>query len=116
MSTHNILREILDEFGGNSAYSGLHGGKGWTIDQQTLWSLVKDNVQKIQFERYSDRQTGHRRLDRSHHRGILKWLVLPLVFFGCYHDYHVHHPVHSNHKFINIVIRVRNAGLAMSKS
>ena len=111
-----ILRVILDRFGGNSAYSGLHGGEGWTIDQQVLWGLVQDNVHKIQFERFADHESGHRRLDRIHHRSLLKWLILPLVFFGFYHDYHVHHPVDSNRKYIKMVIRVRNFGLGMNKS
>jgi hypothetical protein len=114
--TQNILRGILDKFGGNSVYSGLHGGKGWTIDQQLLWSLVQDNVLKIQFERFADSQSGHRRLDRIHHRGLVKWLILPLVFLGFYHDYHVHHPVDSNRKYINMVMRVRNFGFGMNKS
>ena len=115
-STQNILRDILDGFGGNSAYSGLHGGKGWTIDQQVLWSLVQDNVQKIQLERFADHESGHRRLDRIHHRGLLKWLILPFVFFGYYHDYHVHHPVDSNRKYISMVIKVRNRGFRLNKS
>ena len=115
-STQKILRVILDGFGGNSAYSGLHGGNGWTIDQQVLWGLVQDNVRKIQFQHFADHESGHRRLDRIHHRGLLKWLILPFVFFGCYHDYHVHHPVDSNRHYINMVIRVRNLGISMSKS
>jgi hypothetical protein len=116
VTTQKILRDILDKFGGNSAYSGLHGGKGWTIDQQMLWNLVQDNVLKIQFERFADHQTGHRRLDRIHHRGLVKWLILPLVFFGFYHDYHVHHPVNSNRKYISRVIRMRNLGFGLNKS
>lgn len=114
--TPNILREVLNEYGGNSAYSGLHGGKGWTIDQQTLWQLVQDNSEKIRFERFVDYQTAHRRLDRIHHRGLIKWLALPLVFFGFYHDYHLHHPVDLNRNYIKAVIRIRNLGLGMKKS
>lgn len=115
-STQKILRIILDGFGGNSAYSGLHGGKGWTIDQQVLWDLVQENVRKIQFERFTDHESGHRRLDRIHHRGLLKWIILPFVFFGYYHDYHVHHPVDTNRKYINMVINVRNRGIRINKS
>jgi hypothetical protein len=114
--TQEILREILNDFGGNSAYSGKHGGKGWTIDQQTLWSLVQDNVGKIRFETFSDHQTNHRRLDRIYHNGLLKWLLLPLVFFGYFHDYHVHHPVDSNQTYIKIVIFIRNLGFGMKRS
>jgi hypothetical protein len=115
-STTKILRQILDEFGGDSAYSGLHGGKGWTIDQQTLWNLVQDNDLKIQFERFEDHQTAHRRLDRIHHRGFLKWLTLPLVYCGFFHDYHVHHPVDLNRRYIGIVLKVRNLGFGMKRS
>ena len=115
-STPIILREILNEYGGDSAYSGLHGGKGWTIDQQTLWNLVLTNTERIQFEKFTDRQTAHRRLDRIHHRGLLKWLALPLVLFNFYHDYHVHHPVKLNRKYIGAVIMMRNLGLGLKKS
>jgi hypothetical protein len=114
--TSKILRQILDEFGGNSAYSGLHGGMGWTIDQQTLWKLVQDNVAAIRFEKFLDTRTRHRRLDRIHHRGFLKWVVLPLVFIGYYHDYHVHHPIISNLKYVKAVIGIRNLGLVLRKS
>jgi hypothetical protein len=114
--TLTILRDILDNFGGNSAYSGLHGGKGWTIDQQTLWNLIQDNNLKIQFERFEDHQTAHRRLDRIHHKGFLKWLTLPFVFCGFFHDYHVHHPVDKNQNFIKAVIVARNLGFGMRRS
>jgi hypothetical protein len=114
--TSKILRQILDEFGGNSAYSGLHGGNGWTIDQQTLWKLVQGNVAAIRFEKFMDTRTRHRRLDRAHHRGFLKWLILPLVFTGYYHDYHVHHPIVSNLKYVKAVIGIRNLGLGLRKS
>jgi len=115
LPTSKILRQILDEFGGNSAYSGLHGGKGWTIDQQTLWKLVQGNLAAIRFEKFLDTRTRHRRLDRAHHRGFLKWLVLPLVFIGYYHDYHVHHPIVSNLKYVKVLIGIRNLGLGLRK-
>jgi hypothetical protein len=115
ISTQKILRKVLDDFGGNSAYSGLHGGSGWTIDQQTLWNVVQDNVLHVKVERFVDRQTGHRRLDRIHHKGLLKWFSLPLVFFGFFHDYHVHHPVDSNKRFIRAVILARDLGFVVRK-
>jgi hypothetical protein len=114
--TSKILRDILDEFGGNSAYSGLHGGSGWTIDQQTLWNLIQDNVAGIRFEKFLDSQTRHRRLDRIHHRGFLKWLILPLVFIGFYHDYHVHHPIVANMKYVKVALRIRNLGIGLRQS
>jgi hypothetical protein len=113
--TSKILRDILDEFGGNSAYSGLHGGSGWTIDQQTLWNLVTDNAAGIRFEKFLDSQTRHRRLDRLHHRGLLKWLALPLVFIGFYHDYHVHHPIVANMRYVKAVLRIRNSALSRGR-
>lgn len=113
--TSKILRDILDKFGGDSAYSGLHGGSGWTIDQQTLWNLIQDNVAGIKFEKFLDSQTRHRRLDRLHHRGFLKWLVLPLVLIGFYHDYHVHHPIVANMKYVKAVLRIRNSALGRSR-
>jgi len=113
--TSKILKEILNEFGGNSAYSGLHGGKGWFIDQQTLWNLVQYNSEKIKFEKFVDHQTAHHRLDRSYHKRLIKWLVLPRVFRGYYHDYHVHHPVDANWIYIKLVIMIRNLGLGIKK-
>jgi len=114
--TSRILSKILDEFGGKSAYSGLHGGNGWTIDQQTLWKLVQGDGTAIRFEKFFDTQTKHHRLDRARHRGFLKWLVLPLVFVGFYHDYHVHHPVSANFKYIKVAIGIRNLGFGLRKS
>jgi hypothetical protein len=114
--TSKILRTVLDEFGGNAAYSSLHGGNGWTIDQQTLWNLVQANVSGIRFEKFVDKRTRHRRLDRIHHRGFLKWLILPLVFIGFFHDYHVHHPIIANMKYVKVVMRIRNLGIGLRQS
>jgi hypothetical protein len=115
-STSNILWSILHEHGGPSAYSGMHGGKGWTIDQQTLWNLVQHCATKIQVESFVDNETAHRRLDRIHHKGLVKWVVLPLVFIGYYHDYHVHHPVDLNRTFIKVLLKIRNLGMGMRYS
>jgi hypothetical protein len=109
-STQKILKEILNEFGGESGYSGIHGGQGWTIDQQALWVLIQAKAQEIEVRRFIDQQTGHRRLDRIHHRGLIRWLILPFVFLGFFHDYHVHHPVNSNQNYIRAVIWIRNLG------
>jgi hypothetical protein len=114
-ASSKILSDILNEFGGNSAYSCLHGGKGWTFDQETLWNLVQDNNNKFQFKSFNDQQTAHRRLDRSSHRGIIKWLVLPLVFLGYFNDYHVHHPVDSNSIYIRALLKIRNLGFDLKK-
>lgn len=114
-STQKILKDILNEFGGESRYSGIHGGQGWTIDQQALWVLIQAKVQEIEVRRFVDQQTGHRRLDRIHHRGLIKWLILPLVFLGFFHDYHVHHPVNSNQNYIKAVIWIRNLGFRVKK-
>jgi hypothetical protein len=108
LTTPEILKKILDEHGGISSYSGLHGGKGWTIDQQTLWKLVQLEPTSIVIKSFVDSQTAHRRLDRIHHRGFIKWLILPLVLIGYYHDYHIHHPIKLNIKYIRLVLRLRN--------
>ena len=115
LPTSIILARILQEFGGQSAYSGLHGGAGWTIDQQALWNVIKKSDSGVSFKTFTDRDTSHRRLDRVHHRGVIKWLVLPLVFLGYFHDYHVHHPVRSHKTYIRTLIKIRNLGIVMRK-
>jgi hypothetical protein len=90
--------------GGKINYSGEHGGIGWTMDQELLWDLVKSAEPGIKVLQFSDGQTGHRRLDRIHHKGIIKWLVIPLVILGFYHDYHLHLPVERNRKYINLIL------------
>ena len=111
LSTLDILKKILDEHGGRENYSGEHGGRGWTIDQETLWQLIQSNSKSLNVVKYQDQQTSHRRLDRSSTGKIKKWLALPLVFFGIYHDYHVHHPVTQNAMYLKILIAVRDLGL-----
>jgi hypothetical protein len=111
LTTLEILRKILTENGGHENYSGEHGGVGWTIDQETLWQLVESNPMGLNVLKYQDHQTSHRRLDRSNTGKMKKWLILPLVFFGVYHDYHMHHPVRENHFYLKILIKVRNLGL-----
>ena len=111
--TSTILRQILNEFGGPAAYSGIHGGAGWTIDQQKSWSVIQRTQSGFFVKSFTDRETSHRRLDRAHHRGIIKWLVLPLVFLGFFHDYHVHHPVEKHKNYIRILLNLRNFGLGM---
>lgn len=113
LPTSIILRQILQEFGGQAAYSGVHGGAGWAIDQRALWNVVRKNNSRVRILRFTDVDTSHRRLDRAHHRGIIKWLVLPLVFMGYFHDYHVHHPVESHKTYIKILMKIRNLGLNM---
>ena len=113
VSTSTILRRILQDFGGTSTYSGVHGGEGWTIDQQALWNLTIKKDSALRIQKFSDRDTKHRRLDRAHHIGVIKWLVLPMVFTGYYHDYHVHHPVNSYKKYLRILIKIRNLGAIM---
>ena len=113
--TSEILKKILNEHGGISSYSGLHGGKGWTIDQQALWKLVQLQSKSIEIQSFIDSQTSHRRLDRIHHKGFIKWLVLPLVLIGYFHDYHVHHPIQRNIKYVRLVLRLRNVGLEIRR-
>lgn len=111
MTNHQILSNFLNISGGSIQYSGEHGGLGWTLDQELLWKLVQENTDEVNAVKFKDKETKHRRLDRSRHRGIRKWPVAPLVFFGYFTDYHVHHPIESHSRYVRLLIFLRNAGL-----
>jgi hypothetical protein len=57
--------------------------------------------------KHGDDETGHRRLDRSVHRGLLKWLVVPWIKRDRYSDYHVHYPVAKNVKYLTYLLSLR---------
>lgn len=90
-------------------YLGQHGGLGWYADQEELYRLVEKfrlnggNVVKM-----SDRETGHRRLDRRLHPFPINWLLLPFIAIGVFSDFHVHHPVNRYRKYILTVLRILN--------
>jgi glycosyltransferase involved in cell wall biosynthesis len=104
----NLLEQLLDSKGGRSAYSGVHGGAGWSFDQQLLWDFVNNNSEFLDVVYFKDSQTNHHRLDRTRYRGIRKWLALPLVLFGYFHDFHTFHPIQLNFRFVNLVLKIRN--------
>ncbi len=89
-------------------YKGEHGGFGWFADQERLYDLVNDFEQRGgRVRRFSDKQTGHKRLDRLT-PFPLNWLLLPFVSTGVFTDYHVHHPVNKNWRFIRAVKKLRD--------
>jgi hypothetical protein len=98
----DFLFSELQERGGISSYAGQHGGTGWTIDQELLWKRVQISDQ-INFVKIQKGQVFFKRLDRSRHRNLFKWLCLPLVLFNVFDDYHVHHPVEQNRKYIRAI-------------
>lgn len=98
--------EILAIYGGGSKYSGIHGGEGWTIDQEFLYSLVESSSSTISVIKLQDIETKHRRLDRVRHRFPRNWMVLPLILFGRYTDYHVHHPIQKYWIYTRVVKKI----------
>jgi glycosyltransferase involved in cell wall biosynthesis len=108
-----ILRSFLNSNGGLDQYDGVHGGIGWTLDQEMLWKMIEGRRDSIEIIKFTDLETQHRRLDRVRHRQFLKWLFSPLVLFGYFHDYHIHHPVQNNQKYLRLVIMFRNFRLRM---
>lgn len=100
------VAHLLGEAGKNlSGYNGAHGGLGWTTDQRILYDCVNNSDLEIKVIRPTDRETGHKRLDRAKHPFPLNWLALPLVFLGHFTDYHVHHPVSKHKRFVNSLFR-----------
>ena len=85
------LSNLATSAGQTSSYTGEHGGSGWFIDQEHLFNKVNSHFE-VPLIKLTDNQTGHRRLDRAHHSKLLTWLLLPLVAFGYFSDYHVHLP------------------------
>jgi hypothetical protein len=99
-SSSEFLNRVNSKYNADDSYSGIHGGIGWSIDQRFLYDSVVDSGTAIQIKKFTDAQTGHRRLDRIHHRFPFNWLLLPFVVFGRFSDYHVHHPIQKNTFFV----------------
>jgi hypothetical protein len=99
-SPQEFLNGVNRNYNADNSYSGIHGGIGWSIDQRFLYDSVVDSGTTIQIKKFTDVQTGHRRLDRIHHRFPFNWLLLPFVVFGRFSDYHVHHPIQKNVFFV----------------
>ncbi len=103
----SALESLFEETSRNITYEAVHGGEGWFTDQQELFRLVTD-FEKFggAVARLKDRDTGHRRLDRSFYPFPLNWLSIPLVALGHYSDYHVHHPASKHKIFIQTLLRI----------
>jgi hypothetical protein len=99
--------KILASYGGSKSYDGQHGGVGWTIDQEFLYSLVEKASPSIHLIKMDDSENSHKRLDRAIHTFPLNWLALPLVLISFYTDYHVHHPIEKQKNFIMILQRIQ---------
>lgn len=102
-----VLDDLFREKVDREEFISEHGGHGWFVDQEILYGNVQKAVaaKKVVLTRMSDEETGHKRLDRIYHRGIIKWLVLPLVQRSYYTDYHVHFPVQRNRKYLGGLLR-----------
>ena len=110
---HEAFRETL----GIGHYRGIHGGVGWFVDQETLFNdVIAFEQSGGRVKRMADGDTGHRRLDRLWHPFPINWLLLPLVLFGFFTDYHVHHPVRKNQRFVRAVFRVLKVRIRFLRS
>lgn len=103
---HGFLNEVNRSYNSDNSYSGIHGGIGWSIDQKFLYEKIINSGYTINLIKFTDQQTGHRRLDRIHHRFPLNWLLLPFVMLGKFSDYHIHHPIQKYLLFVRALRRV----------
>ncbi len=99
-----FLTSIANEYDPDNLYSGVHGGSGWNIDQRNLFDNLQRRQRYIKIEKFTDSETQHRRLDRIHHRFPMNWIVVLLVPFGFFSDYHVHHPISRNFRFVRFYL------------
>lgn len=102
------LQELFNTLN-SEQYAGRHGGYGWFIDQEFLYesAIAAAATKLIEIKKFRDEQTGHKRLDRIYHRGLIKWLVLPKIRCEEYSDYHVHHPVKNNERYLRTLLEIK---------
>ena len=100
-----ILEKELNSRGGHDAYSGEHGGRGWTIDQELLWKKMHTN-DELSFLKLKDGDVNFHRLDRVSRIRVVKWLMAPLILFNFFDDYHMHLPVINYSCFIKYLYRI----------
>lgn len=113
---NRLLQEIYANSLNSDGYDSSHGGRGWFTDQENLYKRVEELSKKgFVITKLTDKKTGHRRLDRSYHRGIFAWLALPLVALGFFSDYHVHHPINKNKEYVNLVLQALKLSSAAKK-
>ena len=111
------LRHLFSNRFLNAAYSGVRGGDGWFTDQEYLYEQVMA-ASGLDVVKLRDPETGHRRLDRAHHPKWLTWLMLPLILFGLFTDYHVHLPISKSQKLttsIRLLVVFRERFLWLSR-
>lgn len=86
----------------NSGYSEDHGAAGWYSDQEFLYRVIEFYEQKSKGKvlKFTDQATRHSRLDRASASFPMKWFLLLRVLFNSLTDYHVHHPVVDNKRYI----------------
>jgi hypothetical protein len=103
-----LTREFEAALHRNKGYVEDHGATGWFSDQEFLFE--KANSLEVSrpgsVRKFSDKETGHLRLDRISAPTPLNWLILPLVALGLLTDYHVHHPANKYLRYINSVYRI----------
>jgi hypothetical protein len=97
-----LQREFEDARERNSGYSEDHGAAGWYSDQEFLYRIVELFEQKSKGKvlRFKDHATRHSRLDRASAPFPIKWFFLLRVVFSTLTDYHVHHPIEDNKRYI----------------
>jgi hypothetical protein len=99
-----FLNQVAQKYDPNSLYTGVHGGEGWSIDQEYLFWKVKSVVDPKSLVLVNDCQSRHRRLDRAHHKFPINWIVAPLTLISFFTDYHIHHPISRNLKFLEFYL------------
>ena len=99
------MSELFLKLDEETNYRGQHGGAGWFLDQEELFSMVnKFEAGGGSVTKLRDYQTKHRRLDRYFMPFPINWFFLPAVSLGFFTDYHVHHPVLRHKRYINTVL------------
>jgi hypothetical protein len=99
MIGHDSMESLLLEWHKNTGYSGVHGGTGWSTDQQILLKKFNGwNGPKITL---NDTITKYSRLDRIHPLKFSNLSVLKQdIATGQYSDYHCIRP-YQTYKQIN---------------
>jgi len=110
LDVQQALKIIKEKFDADDKYDGLHGGSGWTTDQEFLY-LALNNAQfknGRDIFRLKDSQWKHKRLDRAHSPFPINYLMMLLVPFGIYTDFHIPLPVHENRAYIRGILNIQS--------
>ena len=103
--SNELLNQFKEAYERNNGYAEDHGAVGWFSDQEYLFGSVDRFEQEEQGRvlKFTDEETHHSRLDRAFTSFLKKWFLLPLVALNMMTDYHVHHPVERNQRYISAV-------------